>query len=117
MESSDKATGRGTVTLRDVAQLTGLSVSAVTMALLDHPRIGAETKTRVREVADQLGYVPNSAGRALRARKADAIAVIVPNTGQHVFGHAYFMHVLTGVTEVANGVEAQVTVSTNPDSA
>jgi len=117
MESSDKATGRGAVTLRDVAELTGLSVSAVSMALLDHPRIGAETKTRVREVADQLGYVPNSAGRALRARKADAIAVIVPNTGQHVFGHAYFMHVLTGVTEVANGVEAQVTVSTNPDSA
>ena len=116
MSSSHSSVARRTVTLRDIAKQTDLSVSAVSMALLDHPRIGADTKARVREVADQLGYVPNSAGRALRAQKADAIALIVPNTSQHVFGHAYFMHVLTGVTDVANGLDAQVTVSTNPDA-
>ena len=115
--SSPRSTGtRGAVTLRDIARDTELSVSAVSKALLDHPRIGAETKARVREVADRLGYVANSAGRALRAKKADTIALIVPNTSQHVFGHAYFMHVLTGVTDVANGLDAQVSVSTNPDA-
>ena len=115
--SSPPAKGtRGAVTLRDIARHTDLSVSAVSMALLDHSRIGAETKARVREVADRLGYVPNSAGRALRAKRADTIALIVPNTSQHVFGHAYFMHVLTGVTDVANGMDAQVSVSTNPDA-
>ncbi len=108
---------RGPVTLRDIAVRAGLSPSAVSMALLDHPRIGADTKERVRQIADDLGYVPNSAGRALRAQKAGAIALIVPNTSQHVFGHTYFMHVLTGVTEVANSVDAQVSISTNPDSA
>jgi DNA-binding LacI/PurR family transcriptional regulator len=107
---------RGTVTLRDIARRADLSVSAVSMALLDSPRIGADTKTRIREIAAELGYVPNSAGRALRAQKADAIALIVPNTSQHVFGHAYFMHVLTGVTEAANNADAQVSVSTNPDA-
>jgi len=106
---------RGSVTLRDVARQADLSVSAVSMALLDSPRIGSDTKVRVREIAAELGYVANSAGRALRAQKADAIALIVPNTSQHVFGHAYFMHVLTGVTEVANAMDAQVTVSTNSD--
>lgn len=104
-----------TVTLRDVADRVGLSVSAVSMALLDHPRIGAEAKVRVREAADELGYVANSAGRALRAQRADAIALIVPNTSQHVFGHVYFMHVLTGVTGVANEHDAQLLISTNPD--
>jgi len=103
------------VTLRDIAKQTDLSVAAVSMALQDHPRIGVDTKARVRDVADRLGYVANSAGRALRAKKADAIALIVPNTSQHVFGHAYFMHVLTGVTDVANELDAQVSVSTNPD--
>lgn len=102
-------------TLRDVADRVGLSVSAVSMALLDHPRIGADAKARVREAADELGYVANSAGRALRARRADAIALIVPNTSQHVFGHFYFMHVLTGVTGVANERDAQLLISTNPD--
>lgn len=106
---------RNKVTLRDVADRVGLSVSAVSMALLDHPRIGADAKARVRDAADELGYVANSAGRALRASRAGAIALIVPNTSQHVFGHAYFMHVLTGVTAVANERDAQVLISTNPD--
>ena len=113
---SERITPSGaSVTLRDIAEQTGLSVSAVSMALQDHPRIGAETKTRVREVADDLGYVVNAAGRALRARRADAVALIVPNTSRHVFGHAYFMHVLTGVTDVANEHDAQLVISTNPD--
>ncbi|WP_158563848.1 LacI family DNA-binding transcriptional regulator [Jiangella anatolica] len=102
-------------TLRDVAERVGVSVSAVSMALQDHPRIGDDTKRRIREAADELGYVTNSAARALRASKADAIALIVPNTSQHVFGHAYFMHVLTGVTAVANRNDAQVVISTSPD--
>ncbi|HEY0189309.1 MAG TPA: LacI family DNA-binding transcriptional regulator [Cellulomonas sp.] len=105
------------VTLREVAEEAGLSVSAVSMALKDHPRISQETKERVRRIAAGLGYVPNSAGRALRARRADAIAVIVPNTSHHVFGHTYFMKVLTGVNEVAIRHDAQLVISTNPDDA
>jgi len=103
------------VTLRDIADVVGLSVSAVSMALQDHPRIGVKSKVRVRAVAEDLGYVANSAGRALRAKKAGALALIVPNTSRHVFGHAYFMHVLTGVTGVANERDVQVIISTNPD--
>jgi DNA-binding LacI/PurR family transcriptional regulator len=101
--------------LRDVAQEVSLSVSAVSMALKDHPRIGAATKARVREAADRLGYVTNSAGRALRAQTAGAIAVIVPNTGAHVFGHAYFMRVMTGVTKVANSRDSLVFISTSSE--
>lgn len=112
MAPTSKAAG---ATLRDIADEVGISVSAVSMALRDHPRIGLDTKTRVISVAEELGYVPNSAGRALRARKADAVALIIPNTSQHVFGHSYFMHVLTGVTAAANDKDAQVVISTNPD--
>jgi LacI family repressor for deo operon, udp, cdd, tsx, nupC, and nupG len=114
---SPRTPGSRPVTLRQVAEAAGLSVSAVSLELKDHPRIGTETKKRVRRIADELGYVVNSAGRALRAQRADAIAVIVPNTGQHVFGHSYFMHVLTGVNAVAIEHDAQLVVSTNPDDA
>ena len=105
----------GGATLRDIAKVVGLSLSAVSMALHDHPRIGADTKVRVREVASSLGYVPNSAGRALRAQRSGSLALIVPNTSQHVFGHAYFMHVLTGVSQVVNERDSQLVISTNPD--
>jgi DNA-binding LacI/PurR family transcriptional regulator len=106
---------RQRVTLRHVADEVGLSVSAVSMALQDHPRIGAEAKSRVKAAAEQLGYVANTAGRALRARQAGAVALVVPNTGRHVFGHPYFMRVLDGVTSVANQNDLHVLISTNPD--
>lgn len=106
---------RAATTLRDIAERVGVSVSAVSMALADHPRIGAETKSRVLRAADELGYVTNAAGRALRANRVGAVALIVPNTSQHVFGHAYFMHVLTGVDEAANAADVQLLLSTSPD--
>ena len=103
------------VTLKDVAAAVGLSQSAVSMALADHPRISDASKDAVRTAAASLGYVPNSAGRALRAGKSGAIAVVVPNTGRHVFGHPYFMHLLVGVTAQANERDVPLMVSTNPD--
>ena len=106
---------RPPVTLRDIAAALGISQSAVSMALSDHPRIGRATKDAVQATARDLGYVPNSAGRALRAGRSGAIAVVVPNTGQHVFGHPYFMLLLQGVVAAANARDVALMVSTNPD--
>lgn len=107
--------GRAPVTLRDIASAVGVSPSAVSMALADHPRIGRATKEAVNAAARELGYVANSAGRALRAGRSPSIAVVVPNTGQHVFGHPYFMHLLVGVATAANARDTAVLISTNPD--
>jgi LacI family transcriptional regulator len=105
------------VTLRDIAERVGLTPAAVSMALAGNPRISDRTRAAVREAAAELGYVPSSAGRALRRRHAGAIALVVPNTTHHVFGHLYFMHVLTGVSSVANEHDAQLLVATNADEA
>jgi DNA-binding LacI/PurR family transcriptional regulator len=108
---------RTSVTLKDVAEMVGVTPSAASMALLDSPRISTKTKLAVREAASSLGYVPSSAGRALRNQRAGAVALIVPNTSEHVFGHSYFMHVLTGVSASANAHDTQVLVSTSSDAA
>jgi LacI family transcriptional regulator len=112
-EHAEHARKRGPATLRDIASLVGVSPSAVSMALADHPRIGRETKEAVRAAARELGYVANSAGRALQAGRSASIAVVVPNTAQHVFGHPYFMHLLVGVTSAANAHDGAVLISTN----
>jgi DNA-binding LacI/PurR family transcriptional regulator len=109
------ADGRANVTLKDVATAVGISQSAVSMALSDHARISEPTKRAVRAAAARLGYVPNSAGRALRAGRSTSIAVVVPQTGHHVFGHPYFMHLLVGITAEANARDVALMVSTNPD--
>lgn len=102
-------------TLKDVARVAGVSISAVSMALADHPRIGKDTKTQIRATARDLGYVTNSAARALRSQRAGSIALVVPNTSRHVFGHPYFMHLLTGVSAVSNDRDATLVLSTNAD--
>ncbi|GAB3613132.1 LacI family DNA-binding transcriptional regulator [Humibacter ginsengisoli] len=112
-----KPAERATVTLKDVASRVGVTTAAASMALAGHDRISDKTREAVRRAADELGYVPSSAGRALRNQRAGAIALIVPNTSQHVFGHLYFMHVLTGVSSAANDHDSQLIVSTNPDEA
>lgn len=105
------------VTLRDVAARVGITPAACSMALADSDRISPATKAAVRAAAAELGYVGSSAARALRRQRAGAVALIVPTTSRHVFGHSYFMHVLSGVTSVANDHDTQVLIATNVDEA
>ena len=116
MRSTNRAAGRR-VTLRDVAERVGITPSACSMALADSDRISPATKEAVRIAAAELGYVGSSAARALRRQRAGAVALIVPTTSRHVFGHSYFMHVLSGVTSVANDHGTQVLIATNADKA
>jgi DNA-binding LacI/PurR family transcriptional regulator len=101
-------------TLRDVARLAGVSVATASMALADKARVSESTKQAVREAAAALSYVPNSSGRALRAQRVGAIAVVVPHTSHHVFTHPVFMDLLEGVTAVANEHELTTILSTAP---
>jgi DNA-binding LacI/PurR family transcriptional regulator len=101
-------------TLRDVARLAGVSVSTASMALSGSARVSAPTKEAVRRAATSLSYVPNSSGRALRARRVGAIAVVVPHTSHHVFSHPVFMDLLEGITSVANEHELTTILSTAP---
>ena len=105
------------VTLRDVAARVGITPAACSMALADSDRISPATKAAVRLAAAELGYVGSSAARALRRQRAGVVALIVPTTSRHVFGHSYFMHVLSVVTSVANDHDTQVLIATNVDEA
>lgn len=85
------------------------------MALRDHQRISESTRRRVKGAAADLGYVRNAAAQALREQRAGSIAVVVPHSGRHVFGHVYFMHLLQGVTSVANRRDSVLMISTNAE--
>lgn len=64
-------------TLKTLAAATGLAVATVSRALKDAPDIGEETKRRVRETAERLGYRPNRAGVRLRTGKTNVIALVL----------------------------------------
>lgn len=54
------------VRLKEVAEAAAVSLSTVSLALADNPRIPAGTRQRIREIAHRLGYQPDRAAQALR---------------------------------------------------
>jgi Bacterial regulatory proteins, lacI family len=61
-------------TLKTIAEATGFAVATVSRALKDAPDIGEETKRRVREAAERLGYRQNRAAVRLRTGKTNVKA-------------------------------------------
>jgi len=72
-------------TIKDIANVLGLTPSAVSKALNDHPRISAKTKTAVQQVAKNLNYQPNYLASALRKGKSNLVGVIIPRASSHFF--------------------------------
>ena len=67
------------ITLSDVAQAAGVGMATVSRAMGDHPDVSAATRDRIRKVAQDLGYRPSVAARALRSGGFRAISVMVPD--------------------------------------
>ena len=59
--------------LKVIAERLNLSESTVSRALNDYRDISARTKARVRDVAEELGYEPNTDARRLASGKSDTI--------------------------------------------
>lgn len=67
------------VRLKDIAQQAGVSVMTVSKVMRDAPDISLATKSRVRLLAQQLGYVPDAMAQALRTRKTRLLGVVIPS--------------------------------------
>jgi len=65
-------------TLKELAAELSLSVTTVSRALGGHSDVAEITRERVRQVADRLGYVPNTAGKALVTGKSGFVALPLP---------------------------------------
>jgi LacI family transcriptional regulator len=68
------------VTLRDLAKASGFSPSTVSIVLNDAPLsryVAPETKHKIRQTAERLGYRPNVFARSLRSSKSQTIGVLV----------------------------------------
>ena len=82
------------VSLKDISKACGVSVATVSKALNDHSDISKETKERVREIAEQLGYHPNAAAQALKTNRTNNIGVLFVDEANSGLTHDYFSHVL-----------------------
>jgi LacI family transcriptional regulator len=82
------------VNLKKLAKELNLAVSTVSRALRDSHEISSQTKERVRELAEKLGFHPNPHASSLRQNKSKTIAVVIPEIENNFF------------SQVINGIES-----------
>ena len=68
--------------LKRIAAELGLSVTTVSRALGGYPDVAEETRARIRETAERLGYVPNTAGKALVTGRSGFVALLLPRSAE-----------------------------------
>ena len=106
-------TGSAMVSLKDIAEKCDVSVATVSKALNDQKDIGADTKRRIRTAADELGYSPNAAARALKTGQSFNLGVLFKDDAGSGLTHEYFSGVLNGFKEEAEAVGYDITFINN----
>ncbi|MFD9793681.1 LacI family DNA-binding transcriptional regulator [Streptomyces sp. NPDC059070] len=86
--------------MKDIAQRAGVSESAVSFALNDRPGVSEVTRDRVRRVAEQLGWQPNRAARALSGEGAATVGLVVARPAATLGVDSFFLQLISGVQEV-----------------
>jgi LacI family transcriptional regulator len=96
----------GRVGISDVASAAGVSIATVSASLngVESARISAETRARVREVADRLGYVPNRLAQGLRGQRSGTIGFV----GDTVATTPYAVGMILGALEAARAADRVV---------
>jgi|GEM_PF-2606401 len=85
------------VTIKTIAEETGLSLGTVSQALRDSNQTSAKTRAKVRAVAEKLGYVPSDIGRALQAGKSFLIGYFNADITA-----TYYVEVMKGLASTAS---------------
>ena len=67
------------VGLKEIAELLGVSISTVSRALRDDPRVNKRTKERIISAARNMNYLPNQAAKSLVTKKTMTIGLVLPN--------------------------------------
>ncbi len=83
-------------TMKDVAQLAGVSTATVSRALMNPEKVSASTRKRVEDAVLEAGYSPNSLARNLRRNESKTIVAIIPDICD-----PYFSEIIRGIEDAA----------------
>ncbi|MDX1741089.1 MAG: LacI family DNA-binding transcriptional regulator, partial [Rhodothermales bacterium] len=82
------------VTIYDIAERAKVSIATVSRVLNNNPRVSAKTRSRVLEVAQELGYEPHPSARSLARRRSSVVSAVIPMVTNY-----FFMEVLRGLQD------------------
>jgi LacI family transcriptional regulator len=92
----------GKLTIRQIAELAGISRSTVSRVLNDHPNVNARTRERVLQVIADTGFRPDPIARSLSSRRAGIIGLVIPLAIQSLFEDPFFPRLMQGISQGCN---------------
>src|SRR6202051_1497224 len=103
----DGASRRGALmkrpTIADIAQRAGVTKAAVSFALNGQPGVSAATRGRILAIAEEIGFQPNSAARALSAGKTGAFGLVIDRPANLLGIEPWFMQFIAGIQAELSG--------------
>lgn len=75
----------GTITIKDIAKLSGVGITTVSRAINNHPDINEETKAMIMQIIKENNYVPNNSARNLKRSNSNTIAVLIKGISNPFF--------------------------------
>jgi LacI family transcriptional regulator len=100
------------ITQNDIAKILNVSRITISKALRDHPDISSETKDKVRQIAEDLGYIPNLTATSLHTRKSSTIGVVVPDVT-----NSFFSYVVHGIMDAASSCGYHIILTISRENA
>lgn len=78
------------VRLKDIAQIVGVSVMTVSKALRDEPDVSTATKAKIKKLAQDMGYVPDSSAQGLRTKTTRLLGLLIPSTTNPIYARIVY---------------------------
>ena len=92
-----KGCGLKRATIADVARRAGVTKAAVSFALNGQPGVSAATRQRILAIAQEVGFQPSSAARALSDGRAGAFGFVLDRPARLLGVEPYFMQLISGI--------------------
>lgn len=103
------------VTLKDVAQLAGVSTSTVSRTCKDHPSISEETKEKVRRAMAELGYEAGFMAPPIAPQEPKTIGIILPPSRKEAYENTFYLEAARGISAFCNQKQYTNTLITGYD--
>ena len=103
------------VTVKDVAKHAGVSPSTVSRVCNNNPAISKETRDRVLQAIEELGYELSATQETPTARTIKNIGIVLPPSDREAYENSFYLKAIRGISQICNQRQVASTIVTGKD--